>query len=147
MAERCYICGEENPNVLEEHHLVPSRFGGSDRDENVATLCRNCHYCVERLYDEQFWTRLADVLRDGDGLDTLGGREFSRPPGALAWDDDGDLVVRDRDKFETYLRVIELRSDGLTWREITEKTGVASSTGHNIYERREVYRRVRDRES
>lgn len=55
MPKRCFICGEENPVVLEEHHIIPQRLGGSDRPDNLATLCANCHTALEKIYDKRFW--------------------------------------------------------------------------------------------
>jgi hypothetical protein len=45
-------------SVLQEHHAVPRRFGGSDDDVNLVTLCANCHEAVEKIYDEGFYKRL-----------------------------------------------------------------------------------------
>lgn len=56
---RCFICGEDNPNVLQEHHSVPNQLGGSDDPENLYRLCANCHQAVERIYDKDFYRRLA----------------------------------------------------------------------------------------
>lgn len=56
---RCFICGEDNPNVLQTHHVVPRRFGGGDTRQNRATLCANCHEAIEKLYDNDFFVRLA----------------------------------------------------------------------------------------
>ncbi len=58
MYHRCFICGNDNPNVLETHHVVPRRHGGEDTEENLVTLCANCHRCVERIYDKRFYRRL-----------------------------------------------------------------------------------------
>ena len=40
-AKRCVVCGEENPILLERHHL----YGKKISDELV-WLCKNCHYSV-----------------------------------------------------------------------------------------------------
>jgi len=55
MSDRCYICGEDNPNVLQTHHLIPRRYGGSDQSENLVRLCANCHQAIESLYDDEFF--------------------------------------------------------------------------------------------
>lgn len=57
MNDRCFICGEDNPNVLQEHHIVPRRYGGGDSDDNLITLCANCHEAVEKIYDDDFYAR------------------------------------------------------------------------------------------
>jgi len=58
MSERCFICGEDNSNVLQKHHIVPRRYGGGDSAENLVTLCANCHVAVERIYDDDFYQRI-----------------------------------------------------------------------------------------
>lgn len=64
MTEACFICAEANPNVLENHHIVPQRYGGSDSNENLVTLCANCHRAVERLYDERFYSEMRKIVLD-----------------------------------------------------------------------------------
>jgi hypothetical protein len=64
----CYICGNKNRDVLEEHHIVPQRFGGSDDDENTVQLCSNCHTSLERLYDQRFYDKLG-VSKPEDSSD------------------------------------------------------------------------------
>ena len=58
MSDRCFICGEDNPHVLEEHHIIPRRHGGSDDPENLVTLCANCHRAIETLYDDDVFRKL-----------------------------------------------------------------------------------------
>jgi len=57
MSERCFICGDDNPNVLQNHHILPRRHGGGDSAENLVTLCANCHVAVEKIYDDNFYRR------------------------------------------------------------------------------------------
>jgi len=59
--DRCAFCGCDNENVLERHHRIPSRFGGSDNDENLVTVCANCHSVLERIYNEDFWQRVKSL--------------------------------------------------------------------------------------
>lgn len=53
----CEFCNESDPKVQEEHHLIPARMGGSDADENMITVCANCHRRLERVYNERFLQR------------------------------------------------------------------------------------------
>lgn len=62
--DACFICGDVNGNSHQDHHIVPRRFGGSDSDENVVTLCASCHQAVEKLYDKRFYDELG-VRNDG----------------------------------------------------------------------------------
>jgi len=62
LSQQCELCGELNPKTLEEHHVVPQRFGGSDLPENLVTLCASCHAAVERIWDDDFYRRLQDKL-------------------------------------------------------------------------------------
>lgn len=66
MSDRCFICGADNPNVLEEHHIVPRRYGGGNDAENLVTLCSNCHTTVEKLYDERFYHELGVEAEEPD---------------------------------------------------------------------------------
>ena len=78
MAEHCKICGEDNAVVLQEHHLVPRRLNGSDGDENLVTLCANCHTAVEAIYDDEFWDRAESAVRrkrDGPYVSSFTERE------------------------------------------------------------------------
>jgi hypothetical protein len=54
----CFICGDQRQNSLEQHHIVPKRFNGSDDDENLVTLCASCHAAIEKLYDRRFYEEL-----------------------------------------------------------------------------------------
>lgn len=54
----CYICGPVNPVLLEEHHIIPRRYGGPDGDDNLVALCPKCHDAIERIYDDQFFDAL-----------------------------------------------------------------------------------------
>ncbi|WP_242695431.1 HNH endonuclease [Halomontanus rarus] len=56
----CFICSEGNDCKLQKHHIVPRRYGGSDSEENLVTLCANCHRAVEALYDDRFYDRLEE---------------------------------------------------------------------------------------
>jgi len=56
--DTCFICGESRPNSIEQHHIVPRRFGGSDDSENLVGLCASCHSAVEKLYDRRFYDKL-----------------------------------------------------------------------------------------
>jgi hypothetical protein len=38
----CVACGDDNPQHLEHHHIIPRLPGGSDDPTNLITLCI-CH--------------------------------------------------------------------------------------------------------
>lgn len=61
---RCFVCGDDNTNALQTHHIVPRRHGGTDKDENLVKLCANCHQAVERLYNKRFYRKLGVADRD-----------------------------------------------------------------------------------
>lgn len=52
----CYFCSETE--CLEEHHVVPRRYDGSDEDENLVKVCPTCHRKLESLYDKSFYERI-----------------------------------------------------------------------------------------
>lgn len=69
MSDRCQICGDVRPRSMEEHHILPRRFGGDDHEENLVTLCGSCHRAVESIYDKKFWTSVG--LRPSDESNTV----------------------------------------------------------------------------
>lgn len=73
MTDRCFICAEDNPHVLEEHHIIPRRHGGTDGPDNLVTLCANCHSAIEKLYDDDVFRKLgaAPVTTAGERRSTV----------------------------------------------------------------------------
>jgi len=62
----CYFCLSEERQILEEHHIVPRRFDGSDDDENLVRVCPTCHQKLERLYDSRFYDGLGVENSDSE---------------------------------------------------------------------------------
>lgn len=67
---KCYFCESGPP--LEEHHVIPQRFGGPDSKDNIVALCQLCHKRIERLYDSSFYEWFGVTDEEGK-------REFHRP--------------------------------------------------------------------
>jgi len=63
---RCAFCSCDNQNVLEKHHRIPQRFGGTDSDENIVTVCANCHSVLERVFNRDFWRRVKMIEFDAE---------------------------------------------------------------------------------
>lgn len=53
---QCAFCG--NVDKLEEHHMIPLAMGGTNDDENLVFLCRECHKVVT-----QYQRRVYKCLR------------------------------------------------------------------------------------
>jgi len=51
-SNNCRFCGALG---TQEHHIVPQRFGGEDREGNIVEVCKPCHKKLERLYDKSFY--------------------------------------------------------------------------------------------
>jgi len=49
----CYFCGAFGE--IEEHHIIPQRFDGPDKQDNIVSLCTPCHKKLEALYDTAFY--------------------------------------------------------------------------------------------
>ncbi|RLM32635.1 HNH endonuclease [Haloarcula sp. Atlit-120R] len=69
MTSECFICGDHRPNSLETHHVVPKRYGGSDKPENLVGLCASCHSAIEKLYDDSFYQRLGIEATENESAD------------------------------------------------------------------------------
>lgn len=121
MTSKCFICGDERENSLEEHHIVPRRFGGSDRDENLVTLCASCHSAIEKIYDDSFYERL------GVSKPTEGGIELSKIENVDEIADGDDIYI---EKWNCFTRVVNSKmhsSHGLRFDLIGARAGMVLS--------------------
>lgn len=53
--ESCYFCEFDHADMLETHHIIPTRLNGPDHDENKVDVCPQCHSKLEELYDDRVW--------------------------------------------------------------------------------------------
>lgn len=69
------------------------------------------------------------------------GYDHGRPPFGLTYDEDGHYWVPDRSnaEYQTAVTCIQLREEGLSWREIADETAVNKDTARRIYDRRDHY--------
>jgi DNA invertase Pin-like site-specific DNA recombinase len=69
------------------------------------------------------------------------GYDQGRPPFGLKYDEAGEFWVPDRESgdFSDAIEVIDLRENGVSWRDIADRTDVHKDTARSIYERRERY--------
>ncbi len=56
---RCQAPGCENTRFLEIHHLTPRTKCGSNRPENLRTLCSSCHRLLHEQCSEEEWSPIA----------------------------------------------------------------------------------------
>lgn len=52
----CHFCPRKDS--VEVHHVVPRRFEGMDRRDNLVAVCERCHKKLEALYDKRFYEKL-----------------------------------------------------------------------------------------
>jgi len=57
----CKFCEETDSAALEKHHIVPRRYNGSDKDENIVEVCASCHRKLESLYNQRFYQKIRSV--------------------------------------------------------------------------------------
>lgn len=50
---------------MEEHHIIPDRYGGSDADGNIVVLCASCHRALERIYTDEVWAATGLIPSEG----------------------------------------------------------------------------------
>ncbi|QLD84586.1 HNH endonuclease [Natronomonas halophila] len=67
MNDNCRFC--DATDHLEEHHVVPRRYGGTDEDQNLITVCSDCHKTIERTWDAEFYHEIG--VRSGMTPDVM----------------------------------------------------------------------------
>lgn len=73
--DRCRICGESNPAVLVNFHIIPPSFGGERTLANMVTLCANHRKVLRQIYSDDVFRRLrgeqtAEDDEDGEVTET-----------------------------------------------------------------------------
>lgn len=48
LVNKCEICGDSTKEILQVHHIVPVKQGGTNNADNLIVLCPNCHYKAHR---------------------------------------------------------------------------------------------------
>lgn len=61
--DNCFFCRAFGS--IEEHHIIPQRFGGPDEEWNIVGLCGSCHDKLERLYDSTFYEHFGITDEEG----------------------------------------------------------------------------------
>lgn len=87
-SDKCWRCcktfGDPNdglePGTQQRHHIVPESEGGTSTEDNIATLCANCHAVVHKFYLPYARLGRNRIERDGGRLvgDFEGGVQITK---------------------------------------------------------------------
>lgn len=130
--ESCFICGFANRHALEEHHIVPRSAGGEDSEQNLVTLCSNCHSAVSTMYSRWFFKRLWTLFNAMDHPPAL---VKHNPPKGLKYNESNRLVPDYDDGFERMLKAIELTERGVPQKKISDRCGIGEGTAMELNQR------------
>ena len=53
--ERCIVCG--NPQAMPNAHFIPRSKGGLGVEQNIVTLCQNCHHAYDNTVQRPFFRK------------------------------------------------------------------------------------------
>jgi hypothetical protein len=100
----CHFCPRRDS--IEVHHIVPRRFDGSNRQENLVAVCERCHNKLETLYDKRFYEKL--------GIDDeKGSRESHIECVVHDCSDRADFRARSPQHGESFYRCLEHSAEAL----------------------------------
>jgi len=119
--ETCHFCSEGN--VLEIHHIVPKRLGGSDDSKNILVLCPTCHEKIERIYNDSFFERIYNIPQTGLQTRSMKIKEAYSKHNAKRWGRPKKYTKNQK------RRLVNLKDQGYSYREIKEKVGFDISLG------------------
>lgn len=61
---KCHVCKTKKQGVkLEVHHIQFRRFNGSDEEENLITLCHDCHKHLHQVYGDNWELSAKEYLK------------------------------------------------------------------------------------
>lgn len=83
----CQVCGKSKDKILQTHHIIYRSNGGTDRVNNLITVCTDCHTSVNHkkggiLYKWQEEHKKIKQYKEPPFMNSLRKRIFSRYPDA-----------------------------------------------------------------
>jgi len=119
-----------------ELHVVEA--GGHINVQDVQTAAMECvHAAMDHI------KKMAEIRRSREAPTEKKqkGHDLGRPPFGLTFNENSEYWVPDResDEFNDALNVIELRENGVSWRNIEDETDVNTSTARRVWERPDRY--------
>jgi len=119
--ETCHFCQESN--VLECHHIIPKRLGGSNDSKNILVLCPTCHAKIERIYDDSFFKRIINIENTSLRTRSMAIKESYRNHSNNSWGRPEEYSKNQKMRLET------LKNQGYSYRDIKEKIDFDISLG------------------
>jgi len=119
--ETCHFCQESN--VLECHHIIPKRLGGSNDSKNILVLCPTCHAKIEKIYDDSFFERICNLSQTSLQTRSMKIKEAYTQHSGNSW---GRPQEYSKDQKR---RLVKLKNQRYSYREIKEKVDFDISLG------------------
>jgi hypothetical protein len=84
----CQVCGKSKDKILQTHHIVYRSNGGTDRVDNLITVCTDCHTSANHkkggiLYKWQEEHKKVKQYKEPPFMNSLRKRIFTRYPDAI----------------------------------------------------------------
>lgn len=88
----CQLCGTNGiGKVLEVHHIIPRRRGGSDKPSNLICLCHNCH--INKVHSNKNDNKYFRELQNRKINDTYKDSTFMNTARWLIYNAIGEIIV------------------------------------------------------
>lgn len=83
----CQVCKKRNDKILNTHHIIYTSHGGSDRADNLITVCTDCHTHKNHQKGEILWRWMIEGkklprYKEGAFMNIFRGRVFETYPEA-----------------------------------------------------------------
>lgn len=84
----CQVCGKSKDKILQTHHIIYRSNGGTDRVDNLITVCTDCHTSANHkkggiLYKWQAEHKKVKQYKEPPFMNTLRRRIFDKYPNAI----------------------------------------------------------------
>ena len=84
----CQVCGKSKDKILQTHHIIYRSNGGTNRVDNLITVCTDCHTSANHkkggiLYKWQAEHKKVKQYKDPPFMNTLRKRIFAKYPNAV----------------------------------------------------------------
>lgn len=84
----CQVCGKSKDKILQTHHIVYKSLGGTDRADNLITVCKECHTSKNHkkggvLYKWMQEDKKVKQYKEATFMNILRARTYKRYPNAI----------------------------------------------------------------
>ena len=111
----CALCGDTNN--LEHHHVIPKSLGGSNKADNILTLCSKHHVVIHNMSDKRIHS--AELIKAAKAKQKLAGI-FTGGKTPFGYDNVDGVLIPKKSEQKIIKEILKLHESGMGLRGISK---------------------------